>query len=216
MIHVLIIGIGDTKKAEQSAIYQMTKKIVYVSRDRVEDRIYAAKNIWTALNGGLVQAADDDVICLLDGDDELNGCYALEPIRAAYQSPNVWLTYGSYERMSGDPRTFNGPYRSDDRVRTFRWHASHLKTFRYGLWKHLPESALKDPDGEWLKVCSDVAIMIPLIEMAGMLRTRYIKQTIYQYNDLNPENDHKTRAEEQLRIAKWLRTQKPFERLEKL
>jgi hypothetical protein len=58
--------------------------------------------------------------------------------------------------------------------------------------------------------------MFPLMEMAGHSRMRFIKQVIYRYNDLNPDNDHKVRAQEQYETAKWLREQKPFERLEKL
>lgn len=213
MIYVLVIGIGDIKKAVDSAMKQLARKIVLVSEDSLTDRKYAARNIWESLNQTFKGGDDDDVIALLDGDDELKGVHALDPIMAAYRNPDTWLTYGSYEYMSNGQRgSFNGPYMRPN-VRQRRWHATHLKTFRWGLWKHLPESALKGPDGNWLQVCSDTAIMFPLIEMAGLQRTRYIKQVIYRYNDENPLNDHKVRGAEQLSVDKWIRSQTPFKQL---
>ncbi|MBE3037002.1 MAG: hypothetical protein IMZ70_08000 [Candidatus Atribacteria bacterium] len=214
MIYVLIIGLGDMKKAIASASKQLAKKIVLISEDSLTDRKYAARNIWDSLNHTFKGGKDDDVVALLDGDDELVGVHALDPIMKAYQNQSTWLTYGSYEYASDHRRgAFNGMYLRKD-IRKRRWHATHLKTFRYGLWRHLPESALKGPDGNWLQVCSDTAVMFPMIEMAGLDRTRYIKQVIYRYNDLNPLNDHKTRGAEQLATDKWIRSQKPFERLE--
>ncbi len=216
MIYVLVIGLGDIQKAVDSAMKQLAKKVVLVSEDSTTDRKYAARNIWESLNQTFKGGDDSDVIALLDGDDELVGPHALQPVAAAYQNPNIWLTYGSYEYASSHQRgAFNGRYQRKD-IRARRWHATHLKTFRWGLWKHLPEFALKGPDGNWLQVCSDTAIMFPLIEMAGLDRTRYIKQVVYRYNDLNPMNDHKTRGAEQLAVDKWIRQQKPYERLKEL
>lgn len=216
MIYVLVIGIGDISKAVASAERQLAKKIVYVSQDHEENRKYAARNIWESLKELRTGGSDNDIIALLDGDDELIGVHALQPITAVYQNPDIWLTYGSYQYASNGQRgAFNGRYTRKD-IRRRKWHATHLKTFRYGLWKHLPESCLKGPDGDWLKVCSDTAIMLPLIEMSGLDRTRYIKQIVYRYNDMNPMNDHKVRSAEQLSVDRWIRAQKPFERLKEL
>jgi hypothetical protein len=182
-----------------------------------EHRNYAARNIYEVINNWVVKAAkDEDVIALLDGDDELKGTHALEPIRAAYANKNIWLTYGSYEKMSGDKTTFNGRYKPSADVRRVRWHATHLKTFRYGLWRHLPEQAMKGSDGTWLTTCSDVAVMLPLLEMAGLNRTRFVEQIVYRYNDLIGGHDHKDKSGLQIETDKWIRTQPSFKRLETL
>jgi hypothetical protein len=231
MIHVIITGLPSIAKAVASAMSQTVMCKIWAIEDNSEveryeetkdeliyyrkGRHYKAANIWHLLDY-YVKAQPEDVVCLLDGDDTFKNRHALEPIVAAYHHPGIWLTYGSYDKLSGDGRNFNGPYRGDKPVRKANWHATHLKTFKFGLWEHLPKRCLMDSDGHWLKVCSDTAIMYPLIEMAGYDRTKYIKQTIYTYNDDNPDNDHKTMPEEQLATDKWLRSQEPFKRLESL
>ena len=217
MVHVIVNGIGDMSKAIESVHRQTVHCDMIVSMDGVAQRRYAAYGLHRAFSSmAHDNTPDTDVVAILDGDDELNGNHALEPVVAAYRNDGTWVTHGSYEKLSGDKRTFNGPYRPKALVRKSPWRASHLKTFRYGLFKHLSESVFKGPDGEWLKVCSDTALMFALIELAGLDRTRWIKQVIYRYNDQNPENDHKVRPIEQQVVAEWLRKQTPYTRLEKL
>jgi hypothetical protein len=94
------------------------------------------------------------------------------------------------------------------------------------LWKYLPEICMKGPNSlssavlleppfpNWLETCSDLAMMFPLLEMAGHDRIKYIQQEIYEYNDENPVNDHKLRGAQQALTETWLRQQPRFQRLE--
>ena len=231
MIHVIISGIYPVAYAMGSAMSQnVNPKIWAVSCDAEvtgvdkltdtliwfrKEKTGAAQNYWQLIKQYMSQEAkDNDILCFLDGDDRLVNNNALEPIEKAYMDSTVMLTYGSYKKRSGNVFRFGGAYRSNDAIRDTGWRATHLKTVRYKLWKHFPESCMKGPDGEWLKVCSDLAMMFPLYEMAGHDRTRHIDQEIYEYNDENPDNDHKIHGADQALMETWLRKQPRFERLE--
>jgi hypothetical protein len=155
-----------------------------------------------------------DPVCLLDMDDRLMDSTVLERVALEYQDASCWVTHGSYITRSGRPARFTGPYKPGERFRVAGWRASHLKTFRAGLFSHIKNTSLKGLDGRYLRVCSDLAIMFPLLEMAGHDRIRYIPDILYEYNDLNPFNDHKIAPEEQHRMERYLRKQAPYHRLE--
>lgn len=206
-----IIAVIDDAGEESIGVYE--NKVVW----KRDGRHHKAKNIYDAINTIIAKNADtNDVLCLLDGDDFYNGALSLEPVQREYKNRNVWLTYGSYKSLSGRRSRFCGGYSLNHPVRMAPWRASHLKTFRYGLFRHLPASALKNKDGGWLKVCSDLAIMFPLMELAGQDRCRFIPEFIYAYNDCSELNDHKVRGEDQIRTDKWLRSQKSFPRIRAL
>jgi hypothetical protein len=178
--------------------------------------MYAARNISDCINEFVLKSSNnDDVICLLDGDDKLIDKNSLQAVEEAYKDKNVWVTHGSYIKNSGHYGGFNGEYKSTANIRKDPWRASHLKTFRVGLWKHLPEDTFLDKDGEWLKVCSDTALMYPIIELASLKRVRFISKPIYLYNDLNPENDHKVSGVLQIETDKWIRNKNPLNKIDK-
>lgn len=181
------------------------------------NRHYCAKNQFEVIKTEVLarKVNGDDVLVFLDGDDRLLCNDTLNIVRAAYsKNRKLLLTYGSYcHRSDGHVGVFNGPYRTRKTFRGSQWHGTHLKTCKIKLWRHLPESVFKDKEGNWLKVSSDCAMMYALMEMAGHDRIENISKVIYEYNDENPENDHKVNSGLQVETDKWLRKQKPFERL---
>ena len=128
----------------------------------------------------------DAVLAVLDGDDWLRPD-ALSIVAKAYQKhPDTLLTYGSYVKVSKGARTKTSkPYPHGANVRTHKWHGSHLKTFKVKLWNRLPLDCLKH-QGAWLPAASDLAIMLPMMELAGLERCRHIRDTIYYYRDKTP------------------------------
>ena len=48
------------------------------------------------------------------------------------------------------------------------WMASHLRTFRHDLWLKIEDSDLRDNDGNYYPTTWDLAIMFPMLEMAGL------------------------------------------------
>lgn len=182
-------------------------------------RHYAIKNIHDGINmlNTMYRLKDGDLIILVDGDDALINETAISEVVRTYERTGCWLTYGSYvnksEFLKGTPyRVHRGMYPNNEEYRRMPWRASHLKTFLYGLYKSIDKEDFKK-DGEWLQVCSDLALMFPMLEMAGKERIRQIEKPLYIYNDMNELNDHKTVPFEQINMDKWLRAQKPYKKI---
>ena len=61
-----------------------------------------------------------------------------------------------------------------------------------------------DKNGHYFSVAWDLAIMFPMLEMAGN-RQEFVKELLYVYNDQNPISDHNIRRKEQISAAKEIR-----------
>jgi hypothetical protein len=143
--------------------------------------------------------APDTIVIHLDGDDELTPG-AVARVEQEYEDQNVWLTYGSFRRSDGvRDRAWHEPFgmRYGSRPRQERWRASHLRTFRAGLFHAIPRSYLIDPQtGSYFRTCVDRAIMLPMIEMAGE-RYSVIQDVLCIYNhDHDRSMNEAERAEE--------------------
>lgn len=192
----------------------------------IGERIYAASNISRAISylNEIWEPKDDDIIALVDGDDRLFDEWSFVSVFTAHRS-GARVTYGSYVTKS-ELEAKNGRvkycklhrdgYRGNENYRKLPWRASHLKTFRYGLYRRLKPDWYKGPDGEPLRVCSDLALMFPMLEMAGKEHVRHIHLPLYVYNDTSEFNVHKVRGEEQKNIEVWLRMQEPYKKVAKL
>ena len=92
---------------------------------------------------GIVHAnpGDEDIIVLIDGDDCLTHVGVLKKVQDTYQRHNCWMTYGSYRNSRGQRDSLCRPYPQHvidkNNFRKKKWLASHLKTFKYGLWEKL-------------------------------------------------------------------------------
>jgi hypothetical protein len=188
-------------------------------------RHYASKNIYDAINylNRKFHLKYDDLIILVDGDDELYGKTSISDVVRTYNQHGCWLTYGSYINKSDSinpdikiPIMHRGEYRNTRDFRKLPWKSSHLKTFLYGLYAYLSEEDFKDCNGEWLRTCSDLALMFPMMEMAGPEKIRHIDSPLYIYNDLSELNDHKVSAEDQRKNTEWIRSKTPFDQVKTL
>ena len=140
--------------------------------------------------------SNDDVIVLLDGDDMLHGANVLSYLAEVYQDENVWITWGSYVVNTTKQRGMASqpvPKPNEDPYRGKRWwRFSHLKTFRYFLFKGIQYEDLRSLEtGEYYHVAGDMALMFPMVEMAGPEHSKYIEKILYIYNRVSPYNDDK-------------------------
>jgi glycosyltransferase involved in cell wall biosynthesis len=157
-----------------------------------KERITALPNI----HNGIVDnnLNDEDVICILDGDDFLVRPDALDIINNLYQDETL-LTYGQYIWPNGQVGHCK-PYTKEEflQLRNGGYWASHMRTFKYKLYKELINqdselSCYKDKDGNFYTITYDVAIMTPLMEIAGFDKIKFNPDPVYYYR-IHQQNDH--------------------------
>lgn len=163
--------------------------------------MYNLHNVISAL-------AKNSVVVCVDLDDWLPHDRVLERVQQMHDA-GAWVTYGSYQFADGRPGHVK-PYASTN-YRGSSWLASHLKTFRAGLFHRITGDDLHY-QGEWLHRCVDLATMFPVLEMAGD-RVTCCGDVLYTYNfgesfefAATPEQ-----LREERRIERYVRTRKPYE-----
>ncbi len=170
-----------------------------------------AANIWRGIK--YAEPEDEDVIAFYDADDGLEK-KALTVVAHQYRKfPNLLITYGSFLRTDTKKRTrTSNPYNSKTSVRKQKWHGSHLKTFKYKLFKHFPKKYLKDRKGNWFCAASDLALMFPLFEMAGWDRVKHVEECIYIWRFTSK----RVNRELQIKNEALIRNKKPLKRLKEI
>ena len=159
-----------------------------------DQKHYALGNIAKTIEK--MNCEEEDIIILLDGDDWLASSYSLDTLSNAYFDKNCLMTYGSYVyNPSGfrgeEPSCYSQHIIDANLFREDDWRGSHLRSFKYKLWKHIDHKDLKDDAGDYFKVAYDQAIMLPLLELAGDM-SEFIEESLYVYNKQNPLNVDKT------------------------
>ncbi len=180
---------------------------------RNKERKTALENIHDAV---MNHCDPDDIVALIDGDDWLPSRTVLNEVNDFYNEHNCWVSYGQASWTDGR-RGFARAYSFDEfqNVRKAQFVVSHLRTFRAGLYHKIAEqdsdfSCLKDKDGKFYRMTYDVAIMIPLMEMAGFNKVKFNDKIWYIYNRDNPISDDKVSQKTQTDIHTEITRKKPF------
>ena len=173
-------------------------------------RTKAMANIYKAVH----MCADDEVVVILDGDDWLASEHVLETLNTIYANPQVWLTFGSFcmfPEGQGWAANISQDVVDMNAFRFFQPAPSHLRTFYAKLFKKIDREDLSE-DGQFYEYTYDLAMMFPMIEMAGE-RFRFIAQVLYVYNDANSINDHKIGKIRQRQTDLRIRNKTRYERI---
>jgi len=162
----------------------------YIAERGLEDKIILIKNeerMFKMYN--LVFAVhnlcdDDEIILDHDGDDWFSRNDALSIINAAYEGPNVWMTYGNW---GGYPKPEVSNCKEipayvirNSSYRDYWWVTSQQRTFYAWLFKKIKIEDLYY-NGDFVKADIDTAYMFPLLEMSGG-KFKFIRDIIYIYN----------------------------------
>lgn len=159
---------------------------------------------------------DDDIICILDGDDFLARPDSIDIVDRFYTDENALLTYGQYISSAGNMGHCI-PYTQETfkHVRDSRQYwASHLRTFKFKLYKEILNQdpnldCYKDSNDEMYRSCYDVAIMVPLLEIAGFDKVKFNPVPLYFYR-IHPQNDYSVDPVLQYSIADEVYSKKKF------
>ena len=167
-------------------------------------RIGALNNIFEMLSLNIKEPSFT-IDILLDGDDYLYSGDVLNIINETYLNTKCLITYGSHLSSKGvQGKKYPWLIRKFNLYRKYFWYASHLRTFRHDLWMSINPNDFLDKNGQYFSVAWDLAIMFPMLEMAGN-RQEFVKDLLYVYNDQNPISDHNIRRKEQILAAKEIR-----------
>jgi glycosyltransferase involved in cell wall biosynthesis len=163
----------------------------------------------------------DDIVVLLDGDDMLSTKNAFSYINDYYNENDCWIMYGQAMWTTGQ-KGFASQYTKEefDNLRKANFKVSHIRTFRAGLYHAIEHqdpyfSCMKDKNLDWYKMTYDVAIMFPIMEMAGYEKVKYNDKVLYVYNFENPISDHRVNQKLQWDIHKEISNKKKFDVVDK-
>jgi hypothetical protein len=180
MIHVVSTGMrAPTRRICEGSVRAQTRvgcdvRHVYIDAADQCTPMPASYNVWSACR----DLPPDDIVVWLDGDDWLAHDGVLSIVLHMHRC-GAWVTYGQYMTADGQ-RGHCARYAPRD-VRSQPWLASHLRTFRSGLMRYVDAEDLQ-VDGEWVTRGVDVAIMLPLLELAGHDRSMYCDTVLAVYN----------------------------------
>lgn len=178
-----------------------------------QERRGALYNLYHAIH----VCKDYEIVLTLDGDDWLSKPTVLQTINAAYDDPNVWLTYGQFQEYPKGHLGICHPMPeaivAAHNYRSQPWFTSHLRTFYAGLFKRVKEHDLRDEEGNFYAVTWDQAFMFPMLEMANG-KIKFIDDILYIYNQANPLNDYKQHLRRQLYCERMIRGKQPYQPLQ--
>jgi glycosyltransferase involved in cell wall biosynthesis len=198
---------------EKALVWQSDQIKVHIN----PTRLTALPNLIMAAE--MLHPADDDILVTLDADDWLYDINSLSIVASYYQRfPELLLTHGSWEAYPfPQSKTNNAPYTEEEfkgNIRKLPWRASHLRTFKQKLWKKVKDEDLRDERGNYYESAWDLAMMWPMLEMAGFSRVKFIPEKLLIYNMENPSGDTKLRVKQQMYYTDYLARKTPYECLE--
>jgi len=174
------------------------------------------------IHNAIMNHCDPEDICVLvDGDDWLYNKNVLNSLNSIYNEHDCWISYGQASWTNGMVGCAR-PYPNEDffnKMRKNPFLISHIRTFRAGLYQNIikqdPElKCLKNKNGEFYRMTYDVAIMYPIMEMAGFDKVKYNDKVLYIYNRDNPISDDKINQSLQTGIHMEINQKPSFKKIE--
>jgi len=184
----------------------------FLSKVINKERIYALQNILNTLLNG--EFNDEDIVCLIDADDKLPHKFVFDIINNVYMDDSVLMTYGC-ALIIGRMEKLGNAYteKEFDYLRKSTWKASHLRTFKYKVFKKLLNidptlNNLRDAQGNIIKMPYDMALLFPLMELCGFKGVKFLNTPTYEYR-IHDNNDQSINFELQHLGEIEIRNKKP-------
>jgi glycosyltransferase involved in cell wall biosynthesis len=130
---------------------------------------------------------DDDIVCVLDGDDWLYHSGVLSKIVKEYENPNVDYVYTNWLYSHNNeigiskpiPESSWDPYQG-------QWITSAMSTFRVRAFNSINKENFLRWDGEWFTMACDQAYVLPILwnlkkRDGDYSAVRFINEPLYVY-----------------------------------
>lgn len=189
----------------------------YIKEKGFEDKVTVIcnnvrKKAMANLYSVIHKCASTDIIVILDGDDRFAFDGVLSHVNAMYAEDDIWITYGQFQNYPTEIIGFCKDYPIDtvenNSFRDVTAGPSHLRTFYAGLFQKIKEDDLK-MDGEFFPMTYDLAMMFPMLEMAGK-HYKFCSTVLLDYNTQNPISDHRVSAELQKHCDEVIRARERY------
>lgn len=158
------------------------------------------------------------VVCV-DGDDALANNTVLLILAKVYKNPKIWMTYGNYLCVPNIAPSICAPLPrkiiEKKLFRTYRFISSHLRTFYAGLFQRIKKNDFMYKN-QFMPVCCDVAMMIPMLEMSAKGHIKYIPEILYHYTASNPLSEFRVRKNLIQEVHSYLMHQQVYPSLDSL
>ena len=183
---IIIVDGGTTDETYEIARKQIRGDDRFILKKQPE-RMYGLHNLisgWETLRE-TDSEAPNDVLLEVDGDDKLMHPYVLKTLNKIYEDENIWLTYGSHQRSTGELvicREYPDFIWKKKGFSSFGWWASQLRTYRRFLWDNVKRSDMKDKEGNFYKVAWDLSFMLSMLEMCEKQNVKVIQEPLLYYN----------------------------------
>lgn len=159
---------------------------------------------------------DDEIVVNLDGDDTFTDSQVLKVLAEVYEDKeaDIWITYGQYRTTFHEKGHCQAvaPTKNLNFFRTCPFYFSHLRTYRAWLFKKIAKIDLM-LKGQFYREGWDVAMMLPMMEMARNGHYRFIPKELYVYNTSNPISDFRLKPELQQAAERQIKRKKPYQAL---
>jgi glycosyltransferase involved in cell wall biosynthesis len=179
-------------------------------------RLYSMANLVRSIERS--QAAPEDILVCLDGDDWFYDRNALRTIVDTYEARDCWATYGSWvsnvPNLAGE---YGGLWPAYPKgavdFRRHRFLGTAVRTWKRWLWDRIRDEDLRSDSGRYVRVSEDQMIMIPLLEMCGTTKARHIAKPLMIYNKLQSYKPDRALQREGLKNGELIETREPYRRL---
>ncbi len=156
------------------------------------ERLHLMGNTVSALNS--LDIRPDDVLAIVDGDDHLQPA-CLEKVWEQHRQ-GFDLVYTD-EDIGGKSHSIGRAPLKGIPVREQLWCFSKLRSFKGYLYTLLDDETFRDEKGEYFRAAGDLSICLPLAELAGPGKIRFIDEKLYNYR-VHDQCNFKVMRDEQL------------------
>lgn len=165
---------------------------------------------------------DEDILVFVDGDDWLPYPNVLNQLNDFYNKNDCWMTYGTFicypSLLKGTPQSTHYPdvVHDNNAYRKDVWRASHLRTFKWWLYKRIKEEDLiYSKTGKHYFHAEDLASSYPCLEMCPKEKIGVVNFVSYMFNE-SPSNRSRGVSREQeagYDLEAEIRNKKPYDKI---